>query len=87
MVYKLRKGQLLIKNLNASRLIETGENPTDYDIIIDILAMTDEEFDCYLNDQPYTKRQGWRLEAEQKGLEWQEKHPKTKNSYTKRNDL
>lgn len=83
---KLRKGQLLIKNLNESRILETGENPTDYDIVIDILSMTDEEFDCYLNNQPYTKRQEWREDAEKKELERQEKHPKTRNIYTKRND-
>lgn len=86
MVYKLRKGQLLIKNLNANWLIETGENPNDYNIVVRILSMTDEEFDSYMNDKPYVQRQLWSDETEQKESERQEKHPKTKNLYTKRND-
>lgn len=86
MPHKLRKGQLLVKNLNANWLIETGENPDDYNIVVRILSMTDEEFDSYLNDKPYVQRQLWSEDTETKELERQEKFPKTKNIYTKRND-
>jgi len=86
MVYKLRKGQLLVKNLVEQWLLETSENPSDGDIVTHLLSMPDEEFDSYMNDKPYIQRQLWSEETEQKELERQEKHPKTKNIYTKRND-
>lgn len=65
---------------------EVGEVPNGDSIVEHLLQMEDKEFDCYMDNEPYTQRQEWSKDTEQKQLEFEQKHPKSKNSYTKRND-
>lgn len=83
--YQKRKGQKLIHNLVENWMIETGEIPNGDRIVEHLLMMIDKEFDAYLNDEQYTERQEMSKDTEQKQLEFEQKHPKTKNFYTKRN--
>ena len=86
MVYKKRKGQTLIHNLVENWMMETGEVPNGDRIVEHLLQMEDKEFDSYMSNVPYTQRQEWSKDTEQKQLEFEQKHPKSKNIYTKRND-
>ena len=86
MIYKRRKGQKLVQNLVENWMTETGEIPNGDCIVGHLLTMPDEEFDSYMDDKPYVQRQLWSEDTETKELERQEKHPKTKNIYTKRNN-
>lgn len=63
-------------------MIETGEIPTGDRIVEHMLTMLDEEFDKYMNNEPYTQRLDWSKDTEQKQLEFEQKHPKTKHFRT-----
>ena len=84
MTHKKRKGQTLIHNLVENWMTETGEIPNGDRIVEHLLVMEDDEFDKFMNNEPYTKRQEWAKETEQKQLEFEQKHPKTRNFYTKK---
>ena len=86
MTYKKRKGQTLVHNIVENWMIETQEIPNDRSIVEHLLAMEDDEFDKLMNNQPYTQRLEWTEDTKQKQLEFEQKHPKTRNFYTKRNE-
>lgn len=84
MVYKKRKGAKLIHGLVQNWMNDAGEVPNDYDIVNHLLSMEDDEFESYLREEPYEKRQLMMDEVIEKQKINEEKHPKTKNFYTKR---
>ena len=83
MTYKKQKGQILVHNIVENWMIETGEIPSGDRIVEHLLQMQDEEFDTYMRNEPYTKRQLWKEDAEQKQLEFEQKHPKAKRPPSK----
>lgn len=85
MIYKKRKGQTLIHNLVENWMEEVQEIPNGDRIVEHLLSMEDEEFDKYMNNEPYTQRLEWTEDTKQKQLEFEQKHPKTRNFYTKKN--
>lgn len=86
MVYKKKKGAKLIHGLVENWMDDTGEIPEDYEIVTHIISMEDDEFDCYLREEPYDKRKILMDEVIEKQKANEAKHPKTRNFYTKRND-
>lgn len=74
-----RKGAKLVHGLVKNWIDDSGEVPSDYEIVVHLIAMEDEEFDCYLREEPYHKRQILMDEVIQKQKENEEKHPKTKH--------
>ena len=82
MGYKKRKGQTLIHNLVENWMQDAGEIPNGDRIVEHLLHMEDDEFDTYMRDEQYTKRQTLMDEVIEKQKEFEEKHPNTRKRST-----
>ncbi|MGI9011099.1 MAG: hypothetical protein ACR2F1_07925 [Nitrososphaeraceae archaeon] len=80
---KRTKGQKLVKGMMQNWQDDVGEIATEKDLVGRLLHMDDEEFDTYIIEKEYTKRQVLMDEVIEKEKENEKKHPKTRNFYTK----